>query len=34
MGKQIANSVPIPLAQALAQAIAIHLDATSSAIPQ
>jgi DNA (cytosine-5)-methyltransferase 1 len=26
MGKQIANSVPIPLAQTLAQAIASHLD--------
>jgi DNA (cytosine-5)-methyltransferase 1 len=29
MGKQIANSVPIPLAQALAQAIANHLDRQS-----
>lgn len=29
MGKQIANSVPIPLAQALSQAIASHLDGQS-----
>jgi DNA (cytosine-5)-methyltransferase 1 len=32
MGKQIANSVPIPLARALAQAIATDLDATSSTL--
>lgn len=33
MGKQIANSVPIPLAQALAQAIARHLDGAARTSP-